>query len=57
VPEAALRPGDLVFYHAGRTHVGLCTGDGRVVHAPHPGATVRLDPVGAMPVVGAIRPV
>jgi cell wall-associated NlpC family hydrolase len=37
----SLRPGDVVFFH-GRAHVGLYIGGGRVVHAPHPGARVRV---------------
>jgi cell wall-associated NlpC family hydrolase len=37
----SLRPGDVVFFHS-RAHVGLYIGGGRVVHAPHPGARVRV---------------
>ncbi|MET9011438.1 NlpC/P60 family protein [Streptomyces olivaceoviridis] len=48
VAPADARPGDLVFFHdfhddAG--HVGLCTGDGMMIHAPRPGACVREEPV------------
>ncbi|MGW0513089.1 C40 family peptidase [Streptomyces olivaceoviridis] len=48
VAPADARPGDLVFFHdfhddAG--HVGLCTGDGMMIHAPRPGAYVREEPV------------
>ena len=39
-----LRPGDVVFFHR-RAHVGLYIGGGRVVHAPHPGARVRVAPI------------
>ncbi|MFT4197715.1 MAG: C40 family peptidase [Pseudoxanthomonas sp.] len=40
-----LAPGDLVFFGAGRevSHVGIYVGEGRFVHAPSSGGTVRLD--------------
>ena len=28
-----LNPGDLIFYYAGNTHVGIYIGDGKIVHA------------------------
>ncbi|MFJ8229234.1 C40 family peptidase [Streptomyces sp. NPDC094448] len=56
VPVGRLRPGDLVVYFAGATHVGLYLGDGRVVHAPRPGAPVKVSPLAANPVLGAVRP-
>ena len=40
----ALRTGDLVLFGSGRpTHAGIYVGDGRFVHAPSTGGTVRLD--------------
>ncbi len=41
----ALQPGDLVFFAASRrvSHVGIYVGEGRFVHAPNRGGTVRLD--------------
>jgi len=45
VPLADARPGDLVFFHEDSRHVGLCTGDGTMIHAPRPGAYVREEPV------------
>lgn len=41
----ALQSGDLVFFAAGRSisHVGIYVGEGRFVHAPNSGGTVRLD--------------
>lgn len=51
-----LRPGDLVVYFPGATHVGLYLGDGRVVHAPRPGSRVKVSPIAANPVLGAVRP-
>ena len=43
--RAELSPGDLVFFgRKGRvSHVGIYVGDGRFVHAPSTGGTVRLD--------------
>ena len=40
-----LSGGDLVFFGAGSTvsHVGIYVGEGRFVHAPNSGGTVRLD--------------
>jgi peptidoglycan DL-endopeptidase CwlO len=44
VPRSQVRPGDLVFPHAG--HVQMAIGDNLVVEAPHAGATVRISPLG-----------
>lgn len=44
VDEADLRTGDLVLFGRGRpTHAGIYVGNGRFVHAPSTGGTVRLD--------------
>ena len=46
VRRGELRPGDLVFYntrHRKYSHVGLYLGDGRFIHAPKPGASVRVE--------------
>jgi cell wall-associated NlpC family hydrolase len=56
VPRSALAPGDLVFFYPGVTHVGLYIGGGQMIHAPHPGAPVRVAPVDEMPFAGAVRP-
>ncbi len=45
VPRAHVRPGDLVFPHAG--HVQMAIGNNLVVEAPYPGAAVRISPMGA----------
>jgi len=43
-----LAPGDLVFFgsRGSVTHVGIYVGEGRFVHAPSSGGTVRLDALG-----------
>ncbi|MFI1098247.1 NlpC/P60 family protein [Streptomyces sp. NPDC020917] len=56
VPESELRPGDLVFFYSGVSHVGLYIGNGEMIHAPHPGAPVRIAPISQMPFAGATRP-
>ncbi|MFB7863528.1 NlpC/P60 family protein [Streptomyces sp. NPDC056069] len=56
VPLSALRPGDLVVYFPDATHVALYLGDGLVIHAPRPGARVKVSPLAANPVLGAVRP-
>ncbi|WP_282084413.1 C40 family peptidase [Streptomyces tendae] len=56
VPLDELRPGDLVVYFPEATHVALYLGDGRVVQAPRPGADVKVSPIAANPVLGAVRP-
>ena len=41
-----LQPGDLVFFNTlqrAHSHVGIYVGDGRFIHAPRPGVTVRLE--------------
>jgi peptidoglycan DL-endopeptidase CwlO len=49
------RPGDLVTYRSDASHVGMYMGNGQVVHAPYPGAAVRYDPVGMMPIASVTR--
>nr|WP_203689885.1 C40 family peptidase [Streptomyces sp. SID12488] len=56
IPLAELRPGDLVVYFPGATHVALYLGSGMVVQAPRPGAKVKVSPIAANPVLGAVRP-
>lgn len=43
-----LQPGDLVFYNTRNkpySHVGIYLGEGRFLHAPRPGAKVRVESV------------
>ncbi|MET9591439.1 NlpC/P60 family protein [Streptomyces sp. NPDC006516] len=56
VPLGSLRPGDLVVYFPKATHVALYIGDGTVVQAPRPGATVKVSPLASNPLLGAVRP-
>jgi cell wall-associated NlpC family hydrolase len=56
IPLDELRPGDLVVYFEKATHVALYLGDGLVVQAPRPGAKVKVSPIAANPVLGAVRP-
>lgn len=56
VPLDTLRPGDLVVYFPEATHVAMYLGDGMVVQAPRPGAEVKVSPIAANPVLGAVRP-
>ncbi|WP_121749179.1 C40 family peptidase [Streptomyces sp. E2N166] len=56
VPLGELRPGDLVVYFPEATHVAMYLGDGMVVQAPRPGAEVKVSPIAANPVLGAVRP-
>ena len=55
VPLSEARPGDLVLYRSDASHVAMYTGNGQVIHAPYPGAPVRYDPVGMMPVSSVTR--
>ncbi|WP_345044702.1 C40 family peptidase [Streptomyces sannanensis] len=57
VSRSELVPGDLVFFYSGISHVGLYIGDGKMIHAPRPGAPVRIAPIDQMPFAGASRPV
>ncbi|WP_326765138.1 C40 family peptidase [Streptomyces sp. NBC_01591] len=55
VPLSEARPGDLVAYRADAGHIAMYVGNGQVIHAPYPGAPVRYDPVGMMPVSSVTR--
>ncbi|MEU1114981.1 MULTISPECIES: NlpC/P60 family protein [unclassified Streptomyces] len=42
IGRGELKPGDLVFFN-NLAHVGFYAGNGQVLHAPHPGASVRYE--------------
>lgn len=56
IPLKELRPGDLVIYFPGATHVALYLGRGKVVQAPRTGEKVKITEIAAQPVLGAVRP-
>ncbi len=50
VGREELRPGDLVFFNTLKrtfSHVGIYVGDGRFIHAPKPGAAIRMEDMGS----------
>ncbi|MFF2651005.1 NlpC/P60 family protein [Streptomyces sp. NPDC058045] len=55
VSKGQLRPGDLVFFYSGISHVGIYIGGGQMIHAPNPSAPVRIAPINQMPFAGATR--
>jgi cell wall-associated NlpC family hydrolase len=49
IDKAELKPGDLVFFNTMRrafSHVGIYVGNGKFIHAPKPGAEVRVEDLG-----------
>ena len=56
VSKSNLKPGDLVFFYSGRSHVAIYAGNGKVIHASHPGAPVAYIKMKYMPYAGARRP-
>jgi cell wall-associated NlpC family hydrolase len=57
VPVSSIRPGDLVVYFPGATHIGIYVGHGLVIHAPRPGSVVQFTPLDSMPINKVVRPV
>lgn len=58
VPEAAAVPGDVVYFSEGgppNGHVGIYVGGGKMIDAPHTGATVRVDNIHDFGTVTSIR--
>jgi peptidoglycan DL-endopeptidase CwlO len=55
IPRSDLEPGDLVFFYADISHVGIYIGDGLMIDAPDFGLTVRVEPVFWNFFVGAVR--
>jgi peptidoglycan DL-endopeptidase CwlO len=56
VPEAAMAPGDLVFFGHPIHHVGMYLGNGMMIHAPQTGDVVKISAVWRNDFVGAARP-
>jgi peptidoglycan DL-endopeptidase CwlO len=56
VSRADLRPGDLVFYYGGISHVALYIGNGLMIHAPAYGEHVRVERIDFQPIHGYGRP-
>lgn len=56
IPLKELRPGDLVLYFPKATHVALYVGNGEVIEAPRTGERIRVSPIAAHPLLGAVRP-
>jgi cell wall-associated NlpC family hydrolase len=55
VSENDLQAGDLVFFYADISHVGIYIGNGLMVDAPAVGQDVMIQPLTADPYVGAVR--
>ncbi len=55
IPTSELAPGDLVFFYADISHVGMYVGDGMMVDAPTFGQDVQIQPVMWNVFVGAVR--
>ncbi|MFE7589939.1 NlpC/P60 family protein [Kitasatospora sp. NPDC057512] len=49
------QPGDLLIFYTDAHHVGIYAGNGQVLHAPKPGASVRYEAVTNMPLTGIVR--
>ena len=55
VTRADLEPGDLVFFYADISHVGIYIGNGMMIDAPDFGQTVQVQSISLDPYVGAVR--
>jgi hypothetical protein len=55
VSRDALEPGDLVFFYADISHVGIYLGNGLMVAAPRTGENVKVQPINWSIYVGAVR--
>ncbi|MFH8380868.1 NlpC/P60 family protein [Kitasatospora sp. NPDC018058] len=49
------QPGDLLIFYSDAHHVGIYAGNGQVLHAPKPGASVRYEAVSNMPLSSIVR--
>lgn len=55
VAVSDLKPGDLVFYNSGISHVALYAGGGQILHASRPGKPIGYAALDSMPIAGARR--
>ncbi|MBT2366501.1 C40 family peptidase [Streptomyces sp. ISL-10] len=53
--QSQLQQGDLVFFYGDLHHVGFYAGNGQVLHAPKPGASVRYESINNMPYMFGVR--
>lgn len=53
--QSELKPGDLVIFYSDLHHVGFYAGNGQIVHAPKPGASVRYESIDNMPYMFGVR--
>ena len=54
-----LKPGDLIFYYANNSHVGIYIGDGKIVHAsnsaPYPQGGIKISNYDYTYIYGCVR--
>ncbi|WP_327356685.1 C40 family peptidase [Streptomyces sp. NBC_01304] len=55
ISQSQLQVGDLVLFYGDLHHVGLYAGNGQVLHAPKPGASVRYESINNMPFQFGVR--
>ncbi len=55
VAKSDLKPGDLVFYYSGISHVAIYVGNGQIIHAPNSRTVVKYAALDSMPYEGARR--
>lgn len=55
IGRSELKPGDLVLFYGDLHHIGLYAGNGQIVHAPKPGASVRYESINNMPFQFGVR--
>lgn len=55
VSRANLRPGDIISYYGGASHVAIYIGNNKVVHALNQNSPVRIDNVDYLPVHNIVR--
>jgi cell wall-associated NlpC family hydrolase len=59
IPLTDIQFGDLIFFHDNVSHVGFYTGNGMMIHAPSPGASIREESIffaGQKAIHSALRP-